>query len=176
MASIADTVPPKAVAPAVPATPAKPADAEKAHDHDHALPGDVPANHPAKNAIDGMIKKSIMRPQADGKFHGSQPVTRYELAVILDHFVQYIETSQKPIKQTKFPVPSSALTAPETHWAHQAQVHLLQDGFVPATSPLVKKPGTVLVTGAELSEILATVTSRIVDRSLPATEGAGKVE
>lgn len=141
-----------------------------------SLPSDVPANHPAAPAVEGMIKKDILKTEADGKFHGAKPVTRYELAVVLSRFVDYIEQAKKPIKQTQFPVPKSAITAPAGTPAYDAQVRLIRDGFVPVSSPLLKAPVTGVVTAQDLGSIMAEVTSRISDRALPVTPNAGPVD
>ncbi len=158
-----------------PAAPAKPADPKAATPPASSLPVDVPANHPAAAAVQGMIKKAIIKPDTDNKFHGSQPVTRYELAVVLDRFVTYIETAHKPVKEVKYPVPSSALTAPAGHYAHDAQVRLLLSGFIPVSSPILKKPGTAVVTARELATVMGTVNERLSDRSLPPTPNAAPI-
>jgi hypothetical protein len=149
-------------------TPAKPSDPKTATPPAN-LPPDVPATHPAAPAVQGMIKKAIIKPEADNKFHGNDPVTRYELAVVLDKFVTYIETAHKPVREVKYPVPSSAITAPAGHYAHDAQVRLVTDGFLPVSSPILKKPGTAIVTARELATVMATVNERLSDRSLPPT-------
>ena len=56
-----------------------------------STPPDVPPGHFAAGAVGRVVKQSIMGTAKDGRFNGNQPVTRYELAVALDRFVQYIE-------------------------------------------------------------------------------------
>lgn len=165
---------PTAPAPTKPVSPAP--TPPKPDSTPSVTPPDVPANHPGRAAVDGMVKKQIMRPDSSGKFNGSKPVTRYELAVILDKLITYVETSQKPIKESKFPVPTGSLTAPNGHWAHDAQERLVRDGFVPTSSPLLKKPGTEIVVAKELAQVLATVSTRLTDRSLPVTKDASPVD
>ncbi|MDR3710984.1 MAG: S-layer homology domain-containing protein [Capsulimonadaceae bacterium] len=151
------------------ASPATPPAASK------DLPSDVPANQPAASAVKGLLKKGVMKPAPDGKFHGGQPVTRYELAVVLDKLVNYIEEARKPIKQSLYPAPATALTAPVGSDARTAQARLLREGFVPISSPLLTKPATGLVSARELSTILATVTARLSDRAVPVTMNAAPV-
>jgi hypothetical protein len=139
-------------------------------------PPDVPANHPAASAVQGMIKKAIMKPGADGKFHGEQPVTRYELAVVIDRVVTSIEASRKPLKQGQFPVSSKEITAPQDHWAHKAQIRLASEGFASAKSPLFIAPGTAPITAKELAVVISEMTSRLSDRSLPPTKDALPVD
>jgi len=140
------------------------------------VPPDVPGSHPAAPAVGRMIKKGIMQIQPDGKFHGKQSVTRYELAVILDRFVNYIEESTKPIKSSVYPAPKSSLTAPVGTAAYDAQVHLLLNGFIPVSSPLLKAPATGTVTAQDLAMILADVAVRLSDRRLPVTNSAAPVQ
>ena len=141
-----------------------------------AMPPDVPANHPAAPAVGSMIKMGIMKAQPDGKFHGKQPVTRYELAVVLDRFVNYIEESRKPIKSSVYPAPKSSVTAPVGTAAYDAQVHLLLNGFIPISSPLLKSPVTGTVTAQDLATILAGVAVRLSDRNLSGTNNADPLE
>lgn len=163
-------------APALQADPAPPTVPPAATAPGKDLPSDVPANHPAAGAVEDLIKKGVVKPAPDSKFHGAQPVTRYELAVVLDKLIDYIEDAHKPIKQTKYPAPSSALTAPVGSAAREAQSRLLLDGFVPISSPLlVAKLGDSPVTASELATILGTVVNRLNDRSIPVTENAAPV-
>lgn len=46
-------------------------------------PVDVPASNFARDAVDVLIKRGIILGYPDGTFRGQQPVSRYELAVIL---------------------------------------------------------------------------------------------
>jgi hypothetical protein len=158
-------------APSAPASPpAAPAAPSK------ALPSDVPSNSPAADAVNHALQDRIMDIKPDGKFDGAQPVTRYELAVTLDRFITFIETAHKPLRSAEFPTPSSSLTAPAGHWAHDAQFRLVKYGFVPLSSPLLKKPGTGVLTADDLSAIMASVTIRLNDRSMPVTQNAGPVD
>ena len=140
------------------------------------LPPDVSGSHGAASAVQDMIKTGIMKTQQDGKFHGAQPITRYELAVILDRFVNYIEQASKPIKQTLYPVPKSSITAQAGTPAYDAQVRLLRDGFISISSPLLQTPATGVVTAQELASIMAHVTIRLSDRHLSVTKDAGPVD
>jgi hypothetical protein len=140
------------------------------------LPSDVPANHPAAPAVQGMIKKAIIKPEADSKFHGEKPVTRYELAVVLDRLVGYIEASRKPLKEIKFPVSKSMLSAPEGSSTRKSQASLIEGGFVTPKSVLFKAPGNAPITAKELAQITAEVTTRFSDRSLPVTKDISSVD
>ena len=58
---------------------------------------DVPAKHWASSSALSVTQKKLMTPDADGKFHGDRPVTRYELAVVLDRFVRYMEAGPQAV-------------------------------------------------------------------------------
>lgn len=120
-------------------------------------------------AVSRVKSEGIMHNEADGKFHGNQPVTRYEAAVVLDRFVQYVEQGRKPLHDTSIKVPASKASAPPGHWAHNAQMSLMDGRFLPTDSILFKAPGTQPVTADQFADALAHTVNRVVDRSLPKT-------
>ena len=127
------------------------------------LPRDLPPHHWAAGSVKRVLHQNIMGTTPDGRFQGNQPVTRYELAVALDRFVQYIEAGRKPLHAQTFPVPKSL--APTANSAQrQAITHLVSNGFLPAASPLLTQ-GRAPVTAKELSDALASVTIRLSDRA-----------
>jgi hypothetical protein len=167
----APVAPPAASAPAAPTgkIPPSPLPPPPAVSAPKSAPySDVPAKHPAAAAVQSLKDKNMMGPKEDGKFHGSDYVTRYELAVILDRFITYNENEHKPIKQTKVPGPY-VVSAPSGHWAHDSQVKLVSEGFVPKASPILSKPGDARVTEDQLTEALSEVMIRLSDRELPVT-------
>lgn len=131
-----------------------------------AAPSDVPPGHWAAGAVRSVIAKKIMTPLPDGKFHGSQPVTRYELAVALDRFVRYIEAGRKPLSPGS-PTPAASVPAGASPAVKAAVSHLTRQGYLPSTSPLFKGTGAEPVTAQQLADALSQVTVRISDRSLP---------
>ena len=100
----------------------------------------------------------------DGRFQGNQPVTRYELAVALDRFVQYLEAGRKPLHAEIFPAPKKLAPAADTV-QRKALTHLVVNGFLPAKSSLVTQNGSGFVTAKETSDALAAVTIRLSDRA-----------
>jgi hypothetical protein len=127
---------------------------------------DVPAGHWAAPAVHSVVAKKIMTGAPNGKFNGDKPVTRYELAVALDHFVTYIEAGRKPLHPMAAKiVPSIGSSAPPA--VRAAMIHLASNGFLPGSSPLLKGKGTETVTAQQLSDALAEITIRLSDRSLP---------
>lgn len=128
------------------------------------LPRDIPPQHWAAGSVKRVTQQNIMGTTKDGRFRGDQPVTRYELAVALDRFVQYLEAGRKPLHAQTFPVPKKLALAADAV-QRQALTHLVTNGFLPAKSPLVTKNGNGLVTAKETSDALAAVTIRLSDRA-----------
>lgn len=135
-----------------------------------------PSSSSVSASVARMEKSGIVAPYSDGKFHGNAPVTRYEMAVVLDRFVRYIEAAHKPLKTTSAPVNNSMVSAPAGHWAHSAQVDLVKNKFLPANSVLLKAPGTALVTADQFTDSLSYAVSRLSDRSMPPTPNADTVD
>ncbi len=129
-------------------------------------PSDVPPGHWAAGAVKSVTAKKIMTAETDGKFHGSQPVTRYELAVALDRFVRYIEVGRKPLSPIK-PGMGAKIFPGASPAAKAALTRLTVQGYLPAASPLLKGAGSEPVTAQQLADALSQVTVRISDLSLP---------
>lgn len=127
-----------------------------------ALPHDVPAHHWAAGSVKRVVHENIMGTTKDGRFQGDQPVTRYELAVALDRFVRYIEAGRQPLHAQTFPVPIK-IGPGASPSQRQALTHLVSNGFLPATSPLLKN--NRLATAKETSDALASVTIALSDRA-----------
>ena len=127
-------------------------------------PRDLPPGHWAGGSVKRVLHENIMGTTPDGRFQGDQPVTRYELAVALDRFVQYMEAGRKPLHAQTFPAPKSVSPA-ASPIQRQAITHLVSNGFLPAASPLVTQNGKAVVTAKELSAALASVTIRLSDRA-----------
>ena len=127
-------------------------------------PRDVPPNHFAAGSVKRVVHENIMGTTKDGRFQGNQPVTRYELAVALDRFVQYIEAGRKPLHAQTYPAPAH-LPAAASPAQRQALTHLVANGFLPASSPLVTQSGNGFVTAKETSAALASVTIALSDRA-----------
>lgn len=125
---------------------------------------DLPPHHFATGAVKRVVHENIMGTTKDGRFQGDQPVTRYELAVALDRFVQYIEAGRKPLHVQTFPAPAHLAPAASAV-QRQALTHLVTNGYLPAASPLVTQNGAALVTAKETSDALASVTITLSDRA-----------
>ena len=130
-----------------------------------ALPKDVPQGMWAAGAVSRVMGAKLMAPDAQGDFNGSKPVTRYELAVVLDRLVRDMEAAHKPLSV----LPPSRVSVPKgtPRDAAAALRHLVGSGFLPPDSPLLTKPGAQPVTARETADALSEVTIRLSDRSLP---------
>lgn len=127
----------------------------------HAANNDVPSTHWAAPAVKSVTHKKLMTADADGKFHGERPVTRYELAVVLDRFVRYMEQGRKPLSPSKpVPVPQAKVMSPTL-------THLIGNGFLPVGTPLRVKDGTRPVTAQETADAMAQVVAQLSSRALP---------
>jgi hypothetical protein len=131
-----------------------------------ATPRDLPPGHWAGSSVKRVVHENIMGTTPDGRFQGNAPVTRYELAVALDRFVQYVEAGRKPLHAQVFPVPAHLAPAASLV-QRQALTRLISQGFLPVKSSLVTKRGSGLVTAKETSDALAAVTIRLSDRAEP---------
>ena len=124
---------------------------------------DVPANHIAAADVADLKAKGIVTGFADNTYRGSQPITRYELAVILARFARYYDHSKEPLSKKSAAIPASP------SWADPSRQYLASNEFVPATSPLFSAPGTRLVSADEFAGALSSIMDRLNDRSLPPT-------
>jgi hypothetical protein len=122
---------------------------------------DVPSTHAAAAAVEKMKSTGIMTGYDDDAFHGSQPVTRYELAVVLARFAQYYDTSKAPLASTDVPLSAAPI------WVQPSRLYLASNGFVPYWSPLFRAPGTALITADLLSDTVSSTVDRLIDRSMP---------
>ncbi|MDO8684618.1 MAG: S-layer homology domain-containing protein [Armatimonadota bacterium] len=117
---------------------------------------DVPAGHWAAESVTKMSEAGIMKGYPDGKFNGDKPVTRYELAVALERFAQFIEASRAPLTA----IPSSNKPDTSGNWAKPSLGFLLSGGFLPRDSELTKDGGKA-VSGELLAQSLASVAARL---------------
>lgn len=60
---------------------------------------DVPATHWAYSAVKELLEKNIISGMPDGTYKGEEPVTRYQMAVVIKNAIDYLESSPKFVKQ-----------------------------------------------------------------------------
>lgn len=125
---------------------------------------DVPADHWAADSVSKLVDIGVVKGYPDETYRGDQNVTRYELAVVLDRIVYFIQQSNKPVSAAV----EQSLDTKTTDTPNPAQ-KLAENGYIEKDSPLLKdrnKP----VTTDELSRAIATVTAKLVEETTPANE------
>lgn len=138
---------------------------------------DVPARHWAAESVGQLARAGIVTgysaappggkaPAAPAKkagYNGNKPVTRYELAVTLYRFVQYLERADKQRKST-----TGARATPISGAA--AAKSLIARGYLPKNTPLVQSGGGgTLVTANQLADAMAQIIARHTERKTPLT-------
>ena len=125
---------------------------------------DVPKGHWAAEAVGKMAALGVMMPDkpkpAASGFDGSKAVTRYELALTLWRFVQYLERADKQ-KRGK-----SQVFAPRT--GEEAVKALIAQGYLPKNSPLAKDGGKS-VSADQLGDALTMVLAKVREKKVPVT-------
>ena len=71
---------------------------------------DVPANHWATPAINSLVSKGIINGYPDGTYRGKAFVTRYQIAVILDKAVNYLESPLNSLQDKVKSLTNTVLT------------------------------------------------------------------
>lgn len=133
---------------------------------------DVPADHWAAVSVQKLKEAGIVVGYPAGGasspgrgYAGDKPVTRYELAVTLYRFVQFIERADQ---QT--PKAGNAPEAPRS--GREAVDRLVNGGYLPANTPLAAD-GDKPVTADQLADALSQVIVKATERKTPATPGTG---
>lgn len=143
---------------------------------------DVPANHWAASSVNALAKAGIVNgfgtsPLAIGApdkkkpaYDGNKPVTRYELAVTLFRFVQYMD---KVAKQPKGK--TGAMVTPKT--GADAVKQLVAGGYLAPNSPFVKNAtatgGIKPVTADEFAKALGDVLTKVQETRTPVSKDSG---
>mgnify|MGYP001028997860 CR=1 FL=1 len=120
---------------------------------------DVPKDHWAGPAIDRLVQAGFLPPGQGKPFHGNQPVTRYEFAVVMDKFIQDIRRSF--IRQPKpKEINEKKIKGRTADGSQQAMIRLAREGFLPYYSPIFHGPEDTL-TPERLASALSQVAIRI---------------
>ena len=123
---------------------------------------DVPKGHWAAEAVGRMSAVMVPDKKAGSPttFDGSKPVTRYELALTLWRFAQYLERTDKQMRG------KTHALAPKT--GAEAVKALVAGGYLPKNTPLAKEGGKT-VTAAQLSDALTLVIVKVREKKVPIT-------
>ena len=133
---------------------------------------DVPPDHWAAQSVAKLSAAGIVKgyPAAQKKavpaknkdaYNGNKPVTRYELAVTLYRFVEYLEKVNKQPK-TKMGAQANPQNGAE------AVRRLIAMGYLPTKTPLAQN-GTKLATANELADAMAQIISASRVKNTPIT-------
>jgi len=118
---------------------------------------DVPNDHWAAESVEAVADAGIMQGYPDSTFSGEKHVTRYELAVALANFVEYVRETQEPLVTSDTEI---SITPPQ-HWSKNSMDYLRNGGLVPEDSNLFED-GAALVTQDDLARALASVGARLI--------------
>jgi hypothetical protein len=137
---------------------------------------DVPANHWAAESVAKLAARGIVTgypaaqagggaaaPRPATAYNGSKPVTRYELAVTLYRFVQYLERADQ---QKKGGLRVQVLPPIKNTDGAAAVRTLVAGGYLAADTPLGKNGATV-ATANQLADALAQVIRRDREKRTP---------
>ena len=120
---------------------------------------DVPKDHWAAESVEKLANENIVNGYPDKTFKGDRPVTRYELAVALERFIEFVQESKKPLAEnTKAP----------DQWAEQSIAFLKGGGFLATNSKLLTD-GNKIVTVEELAQALASVGAKLIEQRVPSS-------
>lgn len=98
---------------------------------------DVPANHWAAPAVNALSDQGILLGNPDGTFDGNQPVTRYEMAVMLYRVLQDAQQGQASGAPSA-PAPSSSqATALPTDTTPMPPISFTDAKPLPSSSPTI---------------------------------------
>lgn len=117
---------------------------------------DVPGDHWASESVQAVADAGIMRGYPDDSFGGEKCVTRYELAVALANFVEYVRVADKPLVSSE----TELTICPPKHWADTSVEYLRAGGFIVEDSVLLTN-GQALITQDDLARALASVGARL---------------
>jgi hypothetical protein len=146
---------------------------------------DVPDNHWAAESVKQLARRGILIAAAPPKtnagskpaqptYSGNKPVTRYELAVTLYRFVQYLERADRQKRggaATRGAPSAQPMATPAAPEGAEAVRRLVAGGYLPKNTPLAQN-GNALVTADQLADALAQVVSHSLEKRTPVTPGS----
>ena len=138
--------------------------AKTAHAQAGGFP-DVPSNHWAAASVEKLVGMGILAAppkqaaKPGPKYNGDKAVTRYELAVTLDRFVQYLERADKQ-KKSKYNVQATPAEGAA------ATKRLIAGGYLPATTALATD-ATKVVTAKQLADAMTRVIVKVREKKVP---------
>ena len=143
---------------------------------------DVPAGHWAAQSVQKLSERGIVsgypgRPGGAAlapstakrqAYAGNKPVTRYELAVTLYRFVQYLERADGRKRGSAAAARAKSALPAAVKDGAEAVRRLVIAGYLPADTPLGQN-GSTLVTANQLADVMAQVLARATEKRTPIT-------
>ncbi|MBI2841951.1 MAG: S-layer homology domain-containing protein [Armatimonadetes bacterium] len=122
---------------------------------------DVPLDHWAAPAVSQIAEMGIIKGYPDSTFKGDRPVTRYELAVAIARFAEFVDLALKTVVSS----PQKSATDKGVDcpvWARNSIELLRFNQVLPADSPIIRE-GQKAATAEDLAQALASLAARIVE-------------
>jgi hypothetical protein len=135
---------------------------------------DVPDDHWAASAVNQLADEGVLTGYPDSCFKGDRFVTRYELAVALARFAEFIEAGRTPLIKSQKTGSEASDTSLGPSWARDSIDFLTVNKYLPADSPIMIG-GSGNATTEDLAQALSSIAGRIVELEVadPGPEDSG---
>ena len=114
---------------------------------------DIQKNNPAYKSVATLAKLQIMEGYADGTFKGDKEISRFELALTLNSFLNKISTTSNNSFTSNFS------DVPSSHWAYPAVSRMNEEGFMEGYGDGTFK-GNNSITKFELALIISQINDK----------------
>jgi len=104
---------------------------------------DVPANHWAAPAINSLASKGIIAGYPDGTYRGKAFITRYQMAVVLDKAVNYLESPLASVQEKLKNLTNTVLTLNDYNSFLNTQQMQMQDKMASMAATITKLQNTI---------------------------------
>lgn len=130
---------------------------------------DVPENHWAAGAVQQLSDNRVLTGYPDSTFRGDRPVTRYELAVALARFAEFIEAGRADLSSDNAKVGTTLEKTKHPEWARKSIDFLIINMFLEDDSPIITD-GWKSATSEDLAQSFSSMLARIVELDVAGCE------
>jgi len=123
---------------------------------------DVPADHWAADAVTELADQGVLQGYPDGTFNGERAVTRYELAVTLARFAEFMNAGRNPLVQPDSTKSRSIIPEECPSWAQDSVLFLSENSILPVDSPIITD-GKKFATGEDVAQSLSSLAARFIE-------------
>ena len=124
---------------------------------------DVPEDHWAASAVRKLSDEGVLTGYSDSTYRGDRPVTRYELAVALARFAEFIEAGRNTLGTgNNGKVSGSIKKSDYPEWAYNSIDFLTRNLFLKENSPIIAD-GSKPATDEDLAQSFSSIAARIVE-------------